>query len=266
MSSEGPIGVFDSGVGGLSVLGHIRAELPDEHLIYLADTRYVPYGDKGEAFIRRRSAEIVAEFCDRGAKAIVVACNTATAAAVDHLRAGFRMPIIAMEPALKPAAALTRSDVIAVLATAGTLGSERYAALKDHHGRHVRVIERACHEWVELIEGGELSGAAVEAIVQADLEPLLRAGADVLVLGCTHFPFLEPVLRTLVDGRAEIIDPAPAVARQLVRRLRESGQCRNPSTGSSVATTECLYTGDEPPRIDHLPIAADCESFSAIGL
>ncbi len=260
MNRDAPIGVFDSGIGGLSVLRHIRAELPNEHLIYLADTHHVPYGDKGEEFIRRRSAEIVAGFRARGAKAIVVACNTATAAAVDHLRANFDLPIVAMEPAVKPAAGQTRSDIIAVLATAGTLDSERYAALKDRHGRHIEVIERACHQWVELVEHGELDDDQARAIVRGDLEPLLAAGADVLVLGCTHFPFLIPLMNELAGERVRIIDPAPAVARELVRRLGSAGLTRE---DTAAARTECLYTGAEPPRVGHLPVAELCRTFQA---
>lgn len=262
MSRDAPIGVFDSGIGGLSVLRHIHVELGNENLIYLADTRFVPYGDKGDDFIRRRGARIVTAFRDLGAKAVVVACNTATAAAVDDLRARFTLPIIAMEPAVKPAAALTRSDVIAVLATAGTLGSERYAALKNRHGRHVRVIERACQEWVDLVERGQLADESTRATVRADLEPVLQAGADVLVLGCTHFPFLEPVLREFAGAGVTIVDPAPAVARQLRRRLSELDQLRQGPSGG----VDCLYTGVEPPKVDSLPIAALCHGFDPIDL
>ena len=260
MNRKDPIGVFDSGIGGLSVLLHIRRLLLGEDLIYLADNRYVPYGDKGDAFVRWRSAEIVIRFIDEGAKAIVVACNTATAAAVDDLRRRFELPIVAMEPAVKPAAAGSRSDVIAVLATAGTLGSERYAALKDRHGRDVRVIERACHHWVELVERGELDGNEARARVREELQPLLAAGADALVLGCTHFPFLLPLIQEQAGARATVIDPAPAVACELQRRLRELELSNDGESGK----LHCLYTGEQAPNTAFLPVEDRCPGFTRV--
>lgn len=228
MSNDGPIGVFDSGVGGLSVVQHIRRLLPSEDILYVADSANAPYGGKDPEWIRRRCSRIVGYLVEQGAKAIVVACNTATAAAVDSLRVEFDLPIIAMEPAVKPAAEATRSGVIGVLATAGTLESERYAALLARHGSDVRVLQRICHHWVAQVESGEVSGEAVERMVRDDITPLLDAGADTLVLGCTHFAYLRPVIEAVVGDRVEIIDPAPAVARQLARQLDEREE-RNPS-------------------------------------
>lgn len=239
MSTYSPIGVFDSGVGGLSVVQHIRATLPAEDVLYVADSANVPYGEKSPEWIRERSRQIVRYLIDQGAKAIVVACNTATAAAVEQLREEFDLPIVAMEPAVKPAAEATRSGVIGVLATAGTLESERYATLLQRHGSKVRVLERICHHWVEQVESGELEGEAVEQMVRADVIPLLDAGADTLVLGCTHFSYLRPTIEAVVGDKARIIDPAPAVARQLASSLPQGRQATGTTCGNlSIRTSE----------------------------
>lgn len=229
MSTYSPIGVFDSGVGGLSVVQHIRTLMPAEDILYVADSANVPYGARRPEWIRERSIQIVRYLIEQGAKAIVVACNTATAAAVDELRMTFDLPIVAMEPAVKPAAEATRSGVIGVLATAGTLESRRYATLLQRHGSKVRVLERICHHWVEQVESGELEGEEVEQMVREDVTPLLDAGADTLVLGCTHFAYLRPMIETVVGEQAQVIDPGPAVARQLAKRLDELGQRRSSS-------------------------------------
>jgi glutamate racemase len=225
---------MDSGIGGLSVVRHIRTRLPAEQVLYLADTAYAPYGGRPAAAIRDRVLRIADYFVARDCKAMVLACNTATAAAVEALRTHISLPVVAMEPALKPAAALTRSNVIAVLATAGTLSSPRYAALRDRHGQQVRVLERVCHRWVEQVESGDLAGPAARAVVATDLEPLLQAGADTLVLGCTHFPFLAPLIRDLAGAAVALVDPSPAVAEQLARRLAGLGLSRPQGPGGLV--------------------------------
>ncbi len=219
MSTHLPVGVFDSGVGGLSVARAIRARLPDLDLIYVADSAHAPYGAKSAAAVRERSRAITRFLFDQGAAAVVVACNTATAMAVEDLRESFAQPIVAMEPAVKPAAAATRTGRIGVLATAGTLESVRYRRLLQDHGSQVKVIERVCHHWVDQVERGELSGATARAAVAAEIEPLLEAGADTLVLGCTHFPWLAPLIADVAGPEVALIDPAPAVAEQLARRL-----------------------------------------------
>lgn len=219
MSTHSPVGVFDSGVGGLSVVRAIRAALPDLDLLYVADSGHAPYGDKAPAYVQARAEHIVDFLVERGAAAIVVACNTATAMAVEVLRARYTLPIVAMEPAVKPAVAATRSGVIGVLATAGTLESERYRRLLDRHGSQVRVLGRVCHPWVALVESGRLDDAVARAVVAAEVEPLLAAGADTLVLGCTHFPYLAPLIRELAGPDVTLVDPAPAVAGQLARLL-----------------------------------------------
>lgn len=221
--ADDPIAVFDSGVGGLSVLRAIRHELPHEDLLYIADSRYAPYGEQPGTFVERRSLTLVEFAVKHDAKAVVVGCNTATAIAVDTLRSRFALPIVAMEPAVKPAAAQTRSGVIGVLATSGTLSSPRFSALLDRHAAAVEVLVQPCPGLVELVEQGQLEGDAARALVASYVRPLVVRGADTLVLGCTHYPFLEPVIRTVAGPTVAIVDPAAAVARELHRRLREGG-------------------------------------------
>ncbi len=222
MANEAPVGVFDSGVGGLSVLGEIRALLPGESLLYIADSGHVPYGEKSPEFIRLRCRELAAFLLARGAKALVLACNTATAAAVAELRELYpQLPIVGMEPAVKPAAAATRSGVVGVLATTGTLKSARFAALLDRFASDVRVITQPCPGLVELIEAGDLSGPATRALLQERVAPLLAEGCDTLILGCTHYPFIKPLLGELLPASVSLIDTGAAVARQLQRRLSE---------------------------------------------
>ena len=220
--SEAPVGVFDSGVGGLSVLGEIRHLLPNESLLYVADCGHIPYGEKSPEFIRQRCA-IIAEFLQRqGAKALVVACNTATVAGVADLRRDYPdWPIVGMEPAVKPAAAATRSGIVGVLATTGTLQSAKFAALLDRFATDVRVITQPCPGLVELIEAGDLHSPALRQLLQGYVTPLLAAGCDTLILGCTHYPFLKPLLKEMVAADISLIDTGAAVARQLQRLLAE---------------------------------------------
>jgi glutamate racemase len=219
---ERPIGVFDSGVGGLSVLRHVRAMLPGEDLLYVADSAHAPYGDKSVQFIEARAMAIAEFLVARDAKALVVACNTATAAAITALRQRFGLPIVGMEPAVKPAAEATRSGVIGVLATSGTLDSGKFAELVQRFGSQARVIVQPCPGLVEQVELGDLAGPLTRRLLEGFIAPLLDAGADTLVLGCTHFPFLQPLLRELVGEEVAIIETGAAVARQLVRRLAEA--------------------------------------------
>lgn len=229
MASEAPIGVFDSGVGGISVLREIQARLPNESLLYVADSGFVPYGEKSPEFIRERSQAISRFLLEQGAKALVVACNTATAAAVAELRAIWpELPIVGMEPAVKPAAAATRSGAVGVLATTGTLKSARFAALLDRFAHDVRVVTQPCPGLVECVESGALRADATRELLRGYVAPLLEAGCDTLILGCTHYPFLKPLLRELVPESVSLIDTGEAVARQLgrlldVRELRAAG-------------------------------------------
>ncbi|MGB2683275.1 MAG: glutamate racemase [Candidatus Competibacter sp.] len=219
MDKAGPIGVFDSGVGGLSVLRRIRADLPHENLLYVADSGHAPYGGKPAEFIVQRSLLITDYLLNQNAKAVVVACNTATAAAIARLRACFDTPIIGIEPALKPAVAATRSGVVGILATGNTVRSDKFAALLDQHGHRARVMVQPCPGLADCVEDGDLDGPRPRALLQAYLQPLLEQGADTLVLGCTHYPFLTQLIERLAGPNVAVIDPSAAVARQVRRRL-----------------------------------------------
>lgn len=219
---EAPIGVFDSGVGGLSVLAEIHRLLPNESLLYVADCGNIPYGEKSPEFIRQRCA-VVAHFLQaQGAKAMVVACNTATVAGVADLRRDYPLwPIVGMEPAVKPAAAATRSGVVGVLATTGTLQSAKFAALLDRFATDVRVVTQPCPGLVELIEAGDLQSPALRQLLGSYLQPLLDKGCDTIILGCTHYPFLKPMLAQMLPADISLIDTGAAVARQTQRLLAE---------------------------------------------
>ena len=221
----GAIGVFDSGVGGLSVLRAIRRALPFEPLIYVADSAHAPYGDREAAHVHRRASLIIERLVDDGVRAIVVACNTASVIAVESLRARHAVPIVAMEPAIKPAVLQSRSGVIGVLATRRTIDSAAVARLCALHAGDVRVMLQPCPGLVERIEAGDVDGPVVRLLLATHLSPLLDTGADVLVLGCTHYPFLAPLLSELLPSHVALVDPADAVAAQLCRRI---GPARSP--------------------------------------
>lgn len=227
----------------------IRKVLPSEHFIYYADNAHCPYGEKSEDYIRDRARAITRLLLDRGAELVVVACNTATGAAIATLREEFDIPFVGMEPAVKPAALGTRSGVIGVLATAGTLKASKYLKTKGIYQDDVRIEEHVGEGFVQLVERLELDGPETERIVRASLQPLLDAGADTIVLGCTHYPFLREVIERIAGPDIRIIDPAPAVAQQVLRVL---GTCRpsalsagevSPAT-SPVASLELLSSGD----------------------
>ena len=215
------IGVFDSGVGGISVLKHINALLPHESLIYFADSKHAPYGNKTPQEITARCMEITDFLIAKNVKAIVVACNTATAAAIDTLRETFDLPIIGMEPAVKAAATASNNGVIGVLATVGTLKSAQFAALLESYGRNVKVVTQGCSGLVECIERGELDTPETKALIRQYTEPLLAEGADTIVLGCTHYPFVKQVIQEIVGDKITLIDTGAAVAKQLKRQLEE---------------------------------------------
>lgn len=233
-----PIGVFDSGVGGLSVLREIRRELPAEDLIYVADSGYAPYGDRPEEYVRGRAIAVMEFLRAQNVKAVVVACNTATGIAVDALRARYTEPIVAIEPAVKPAAAQTRSRVVGVLATTQTLAGQKFAKLVSTHAGDVEVLTQACPGLVEQVERGELSSSSTRSLVEHYLRPLLDKGADTIVLGCTHYPFVSDVIRDVAGSAVSIIDSAGPVARELRRRL-QSGRllAAEPRTGTETFWT-----------------------------
>jgi len=238
--TTGAIGVFDSGVGGLSVLHHIRRTLPDERLIYVADSGHVPYGDKTASYIEQRSIALTRFLLSQGAEAIVIACNTATAAAAARLRRDFQCPIIGMEPAVKPAVAASRSGVVGVLATTGTLESARFAALLERYGGEVEIVTQGCPGLVEQVERGELHSPKTRDLIARYTAPLLDRGADTLILGCTHYPFLAPLIREVVGEDVVLVDTGAAVARHLQHRL----QTELPARIAGNASTQFWTSGD----------------------
>lgn len=223
-----PVGVFDSGVGGLSVLKEIRQRLPNEPLIYIADEAYVPYGEKSSEVIIQRSLVITQFLIKQGIKTLVIACNTATAAAVADIRTHWPwLPVVAMEPAVKPATQATRSGIVGVLATTGTLKSAKFAALLDRFAGNVKVITQPCPGLVEEIEQGNLASIEVKQLLAQYALPLVEQGCDTLILGCTHYPFLKNILSELVGDQIQIIDTGEAVARRLEFVLKQQ-QLANP--------------------------------------
>jgi glutamate racemase len=221
------IGIFDSGVGGLSVFREIRKLLPEERYIYYSDNAHCPYGEKSREYIIDRAREITRLLLSEGADIIVVACNTATAAAIATLREEFQIRFIGMEPAVKPAAMSTKTGVVGVLATAGTLKADKYLNTREKWAEGVKIAEHVGQGFVELVEKGCTSGPEAEGVVTESLKPLLDEGADRIVLGCTHYPFLsETISKTaaiIAPGRdIKVIDPAPAVAKHLLEIMKEN--------------------------------------------
>ncbi|MBN1563788.1 MAG: glutamate racemase, partial [Anaerolineae bacterium] len=211
-----PIGLMDSGVGGLSILRELRAQLPAENVIYVADQAHVPYGPRSIEQVRAFTFGVVRFLLDQGAKLIVIACNTASAAALYALRESFpAVPFVGMEPAVKPAACDTQSGVIGVIATAATFQGELYASVVGRFAQDVRVETAACPEFVTLAEAGDTDSAAARDAIRRRLSSLLVAGIDQLVLGCTHFPFLADAIRAEIGPGVTLVDPSPAVARQV---------------------------------------------------
>lgn len=234
------IGIFDSGSGGLSVYRELIKVLPQERYLFFADNAHCPYGEKTPEYIQDRGRAITEILLSMGADIIVVACNTATAAAIATLRAEYPdVPFIGMEPAVKPAALGTRSGVIGVLATAGTLKGSKYLNTRGRYADDVKIVEHVGQGFVELVENGILDGPEAESTVRASLQPLLDAGADTIVLGCTHYPFLQPVIERLAGPDVKVIDPAPAVARQTVRVLQERGI----PTGEGPFSVDLYFSG-----------------------
>jgi glutamate racemase len=212
------IGVFDSGVGGLSVLSEIRALAPNVDLLYVADRDRAPYGNRSLDEVRSMSHEIAAWLVDRGAETIVVACNTASAAALDSLREWSPgIPIVGMEPAVKPAAATSETEIIGVFATEATFQGRLFESVVSIHAPGAKVVTQTCPDWVELVEQGRFSGPDVDTAVVAAVVPVIDQGADVLVLGCTHFSFLRPAIAKIAGPGITLIDPASAVATQTIR-------------------------------------------------
>jgi glutamate racemase len=232
MSLAAPISIFDSGVGGLSVAREIRRLLPAEELIYFADSAYCPYGGRPLAEILDRSLAVTRVLVSRGAKAIVVACNSASGAALDELRAHVDLPIVGMEPALKPAALQSRNRRVGLMATAATLQAERFDRLMESYARDVTVVTQACPGLVELVESGANRTDEVRSTLEDVLEPLRAADVDTVVLGCTHYPFLRSAIAEVLGPSVVLIDSGAAVARQTERVLREHDLLSERGAGS----------------------------------
>jgi len=245
-----PIGIFDSGVGGLSVLRAIRRELPQEDILYLGDQGHVPYGLRPKSQVRDFAVAITRFLLDQGAKLIVVACNTASAAALHELRVQFpTVPFVGMEPAVKPAAETTHTGKVGVLATPTTFAGELYASVVERFAREVEIFQSTCPGLVEQIEAGALDTPETRRILAKALEPMLAAGIDTIVMGCTHYPFVIPVIEEITGPGVRTIDPAPAIARQ-TRRLLSQQDLLNP--GELKGSLQ-LYTSGDPETLQALP-------------
>lgn len=239
------IGILDSGVGGLSVLREIHSLIPSAQLHYVADSSWCPYGNKAGDLIRERVTKIADYLLGEGAEILVIACNSATIHAVGSLRAIYPLPIVGMEPAVKPAAEVTRSGVIGVLATEASIAGEKFHQLVHTHARGVRVITRPCPRFVELVEEGILEGPEAEFAVDEAVAPLLEAGADVLVLGCTHYPFLRKTIEGRVPEDTALIDTGPAVARRVKEFTSEATDLSTGPSDIHIETTGSLEQLDQ---------------------
>lgn len=259
------IGVFDSGVGGLSVWRELYKEFPGETYLYVSDSGYCPYGPKSREEVIERAVAITEFLISNGAEIIVVACNTATAAAINHLRSHYTIPFVGMEPAVKPAALNTRTGAIGVLATKGTFKGELYLRTLHKFASNATVLEQVGEGLVELVENGETDTPQARKLIGKYIRPMLEQNADHIVLGCTHYPFLENVIREFAGEGVEIVNPAPAIARRAgevlqARRMAagkhfvvEKGQNRFVTTGSNLQLLEKMVSGIAP---------ADADSFA----
>lgn len=218
---DGAIGVFDSGVGGLSVLRALRTQYPNEQLLYVADSQHMPYGERDPDYITARCVAVAHYLEQQQVKALVVACNTASVVAIETLREQLTIPVVGIEPAIKPAASFTRSGVVGVLATSRTLESPGVKRLCELYGRNVEIILTPCPGLVECIERAELTTSDTRELLNGFVGPMVEAGADTIVLGCTHYPFVRELIQSIVGNSVTVIEPGAAVARQLGRRLNE---------------------------------------------
>lgn len=243
------IGLFDSGVGGLSVLRAVRARLPAQPMIYLGDQAHVPYGPRPLEEVRCFSEAITRYLLSQGAQVIVVACNTASAAALHGLRKQFpQVPFVGMEPAVKPAAESTHSGVVGVLATPATFQGELYASVVERFARDVTLLQDTCPGLVSQIEAGDLDGPRTRAILETALAPMLARGMDTVVMGCTHYPFVIPLIEQITGPGVRVIDPAPAIARQVERVLDAHGLLA--AVPQATPVLRCLTTAQQQPFQD----------------
>lgn len=251
MTDTRPVGILDSGFGGLSVARAVAELLPQENLVYAADCGFAPWGDRTDDFILERTHALVSHLLRKDVKAIVIACNTATAVCAESLRAELSMPVVGIEPAVLPGARTTRTGIIGVMATTKTLASAKYRHLKSIAPKEVRIIDCPCPGLMDCVEAGEFRTPHTMALLREYVEPLVEAGADTLVLGCTHYPFLANAISRHAKD-AHLIDPAPAVAEQLGRRLADldllAPALPDRQTGMDAAMDEFRATGADPLR------------------
>ena len=253
------IGIFDSGIGGLTVLQEIHKLCPAESTLYFADQSHIPYGSKSETDVQRYSDQICQYLITRGASVIVVACNTATAAAISWLRHRYpQVPFVGMEPAIKPAAEQTKTGRIGVLATAGTFKSQRYAQLMKRYAHQVQLFENSCIGLVEQIESGDLTGDSTDSLLRSFIGPMLDEGIDTLILGCTHYPFALPVIKNIVGADITIINPASAVAQQTLRVIEHRRSTSSVLPASHMPMHEFVTSGK---LIEYIPMVKRLNSI-----
>lgn len=248
MQSNAPIGIFDSGIGGLSVFKEIKKVLPNENLVYFADSIHLPYGDREIAEIYEFSDAIIRFLIDLNCKTIVIACNTASAAALHPLRDKYpHLLFVGMEPAVKPAAEYTKTGKVGVIATVATFQGQLFKSVMERYAKDVEVLVQPCPGLVQQIELGKLESSDTEMMLRKWIEPMIEKGIDSLVLGCTHYPFVMPLIKKIVGNNIEIIDPAPAVARQ-VKRILENNQLLN----AEIKHTEWFITTGDTQQLKNL--------------
>ena len=244
LDSSAPVAIFDSGLGGLSVLRAVRTALPDERLIYAADSLYAPYGERDDDFISDRTLAIGEWFVSQGAKALVVACNTATSQSIAQARERLPIPVIGVEPGIKPAALMSQTRVVGVLATAVTLRSARFQALAERHTGDCRFILQPGHGLVQAVERCDTDSPELIALLRSYVQPMLDANADTLVLGCTHYPFLDRAIRSIAGDQLALIDTSVAIARQLERQLDSFGLRATPAQAPDIELPRFYSTND----------------------
>jgi len=244
LASDAAIGVFDSGVGGLSVLRAVRARLSAENLLYVADSQHMPYGERDPEYITNRCIAVARFLHRQPVKALVVACNTASVVAIQTLRDLLDIPVVGIEPAIKPAASMTRSGVVGVMATSRTVESPGVKKLCELYGQNVEIVLTPCPGLVQTIERSELTEPTTRELLTRFVSPMIEAGADTIVLGCTHYPFVRDVIQGIVGNAVTVIEPGAAVARQLDRRLEELDLHRNNPNPDEPGDETFFSTGE----------------------
>lgn len=260
MEANAPIGVFDSGLGGISVLCELRLALPHENFIYLADSRHCPYGGREVGLVQRYSQAMAEALLGRGVKLVTVACNTATVNAIDMLRQRYEVPFVGMEPAVKPAADVTRSGVVGVLSTRATADGARVRQLIERYAHGAKILVQACPGLVECVESGHLDDADTRTLVARYVAPLLEAGADTLVLGCTHYVFLRPLIADVVGPHVKLIDTGAAVARRALSVLSQQELLSPRSRAGTVTwltTASAVQMNEVASRLWGAPVVAE---------